>query len=519
MKRISLACMLTVGVVAAASAPLPAARGARAEDLKRPNIIVIVADDLGYGDLSSYGSKVIRTPNIDAMAADGVRFTQGYVTHPVCAPSRAAILTGRYQQRFGYEFNPVGRDRRGGVALSETFVGQAMRDAGYRTGMVGKWHLGQAAGYHPLDRGFDEFFGMTAGGSSFMIAPQPGDEFHTPPGSEASERTSAVDPLPKDATPQDRMEYTRRMAPILRGRTPVDVKAYLTDAFTDEAVRFIGANKDRPFFLYLAYNAPHTPLQVTAKYAQRYRHVSEKGTRVYAAMVSALDDGVGAVRAKLKAEGLERNTLVIFISDNGCAAYVLGACSNAPLNGFKGTHLEGGVRVPYIVTWPGKVPAGRVDPRMVSSLDIAPTAMALAQATSPKPSDGVNLIPYLTGRKEAAPHATLYWRAGPNFAIRDGDWKFWLANKAPPGAAAGDSAAITPDGTPATVSPLGQHAMLYDLKRDPGERRNIAPRNPRVVATLQGKLKAWDAGNAPPQWTSMRQSVKVQDDQPLQIYD
>ncbi|MGA0608574.1 sulfatase-like hydrolase/transferase [Phenylobacterium sp. VNQ135] len=519
MKRISLAGALTAGALLTASAPLAGAPAATAQEPPRPNIIVIVADDLGYGDLSSYGSKIIRTPNLDALAAEGVRFTQGYVTHPVCAPSRAAILTGRYQQRFGFEFNPVGRDRRGGVALSETFIGQVMREAGYRTAMVGKWHLGQAPGYQPLDRGFDEFFGITAGASSYMIDPQPGDEFHTPPGSEGSERASTADPLPKEATPRDRMVHARRMSPVLRGREPVEVKGYLTDAFTGDAVRFIGENRHRPFFLYLAYNAPHTPLQVTAKYAERYRHVPDKGARVYAAMVSALDDGVGAIRAKLKAEGLERNTLVIFVSDNGCAAYVLGACSNAPLNGHKGSHLEGGVRVPYIVSWPGRIPGGRVDDRPVSSLDIAPTAAALARGRLPKPADGVNLIPYLTGGNAAAPHPTLYWRAGPNFAIRDGDWKLWLANKAPPGTQVSHSAGITPDGTHATVSPYGQHPMLYDLKRDRGERRNLAPNRPTVVAALKAKLSAWDAGNAPPQWTSMRQSVKVHDRQALQIYD
>uniref|UniRef100_UPI00398339F2 sulfatase-like hydrolase/transferase n=1 Tax=Phenylobacterium sp. TaxID=1871053 RepID=UPI00398339F2 len=207
VKSVALAAL-----AAAAVASLPAAVQAAPEPARRPNIIVILADDLGYGDTSVYGSKVIRTPNIDALAAAGVRFTSGYVTHPVCAPSRAALLTGRYQQRFGYEFNPVGRDRAGGLALSETLVGQVMKSAGYRTGMIGKWHLGQAAGYHPVDRGFDEFFGMTAGASSFMIDPQPGDEAHTPPGSEGSERATATDPVPPSATLAERAQYTRRMS-------------------------------------------------------------------------------------------------------------------------------------------------------------------------------------------------------------------------------------------------------------------------------------------------------------------
>lgn len=514
--------MRRIGWTAAAAAALALGGAAPAPKVepspRRPNVIVIVADDLGYGDLSSYGSRVIRTPHLDAMAADGVRFTQAYVTHPVCAPSRAAILTGRYQQRFGYEFNPVGRDRTGGVARSEAFLGDVMRRAGYRTGMVGKWHLGQADGYHPLDRGFDEFFGMTGGASSYLLALGPGDETHTPPGSEASTRHTAVDPLPADATPAQRMAFARKVSPILRGRQAVDVPEYLTDAFTREAVDFIGRHRDRPFFLYLAYNAPHTPLQATAKYLERYRHVEDKGTRVYAAMVSALDDGVGAIRAKLKAEGLDRDTLIVFLSDNGCASYVLGACSNAPLSGHKGTHLEGGVRVPYIVSWPARIPAGRVDAQPVSSLDIVPTAAAAAGASLPRASDGLDIAAYAAGER-TPPARTFYWRAGPNYAVRDGAWKLWVANKATPGAAASRGSAITPDGTPARVSPLGQHAMLYDLSTDPKESRNLAAAQPQQVAKLQSQVRDWDRANVPPQWTSMRQSLKAHDGQVLEIFD
>ena len=508
---------VVVGLLGAGMALRP--QPALAAKAERPNVIVILADDLGYGDTGVYGSKIIKTPNIDALAADGVRFTQGYVTHPVCAPSRAAILTGRYQQRFGYEFNPVGRDRNGGLARSETMLGDIMKSAGYHTGMIGKWHLGMAPGYHPVDRGFDEYFGATAGATAFLIDPQPGDDDYTPPGSEGSFRATAKDPLPPTATVKARAEYTRKMAPITRGREVVEVKEYLTDAFTEDAVRFIGANKDRPFFLYLAYNAPHTPLQATKTYLDRYRDVPDRGQRVYAAMVSALDDGVGRVRAKLKAEGLERKTVIIFLSDNGCAAYILGACSNAPLNGYKGTHLEGGVRIPYIVAWPGVAPKGVIDNRPVSTLDIVPTAAALAGAKLPKPSDGVDLRPYLTGANRAAPNPTLYWRAGPNFAIRDGDWKMWEANIAPAGAETANRAEITPDGTHATVSERGQHVMLYDLKADLGEKQNVANAKPDVVAALQAKLKAWNASNVAPQWTSMRQSTKKQDGQILQIYD
>ncbi len=517
MKRTPLIFAAMLSLAAAASAPATAVDKVAAAP--RPNIIVIVADDLGYGDTSAYGSKIIKTPNIDAMAAAGVRFTSGYVTHPVCAPSRAAILTGRYQQRFGWEFNPVGRDRRGGVSLEQPFVGDALKKVGYHTGLIGKWHLGDAPGYRPLDRGFDEFFGITAGATSFYTKSQPGDDTYTPPGSEGSFRATEKDPLPPTATDDERMAYLRSVASVRRGTQVVQVDEYLTDAFTNEAVRFIGANKRKPFFLYLAYNAPHTPLQATKKYLDRYRDVPDRGTRVYAAMVSALDDGVGAIRAKLKAEGLEQNTIIVFVSDNGCAAYVRGACSNAPLSGHKASHLEGGVRVPYIVAWPGKIPGGQVDDRMVSTLDIVPTAAALAGAKLAKGTDGVNLMPFVTGTSAATPNPTIYWRAGPTFAIRDGDWKLWEANKADPGAQASTAANITPDGTHAVVSPLGKHVMLFNLKSDLGEKQNVAAANPDVVAALQSKLSAWDKDNVPPQWTSMRQSVRQQDGVLLKLYD
>ena len=520
MKRLRLAAFAALSLAVAAMAPPATAVDVWKPPAKKPNIIVILADDLGYGDTAVYGSKIVKTPNIDALAADGVRFTQGYVTHPVCAPSRAAILTGRYQQRFGWEFNPVGRDRNGGVSLREAFIGQIMKSAGYRTAMIGKWHLGEAAGYQPLDRGFDEYFGTLQGATAYITHMEPGDETYNPPGSEGSFRATERDPLPPTATDDERMAYVREHAPIRRGRDVVEVKGYLTDAFTDDAVRFIGENKNRPFFLYLAYNAAHTPLQASKKYMDLYRDVPDRGKRVYAAMVSALDDGVGAVRAKLKAEGLEKNTLIIFLSDNGCAGYIQGACSNAPLSGFKGTHLEGGVRIPYIVAWPGQIKGGQVDARMVSSLDIVPTAASLAGARLPHGTDGVNLMPFLAGGDHGTPNPTLYWRAGNNFAIRDGDWKMWLADKAAAGGGPiGETAAITPDHTPLAPSPLGQHTMLYDLATDLGEKTNRAAEKPDVVAGLKGKLQTWDKGNIPAQWTSMRQSVRRQDGQTIKIYD
>lgn len=510
--RKSLIATAALALALAAGAP------AAAQAARKPNVIVILADDLGYGDTGAYGSRIVKTPNIDALAADGVRFTQGYVSHPVCAPSRAGLLTGRYQTRFGYEFNPVGRDRTGGVSLDETFIGQVMQKAGYHTGMIGKWHLGQSGGYHPAARGFDEYFGTTAGANAYIVDARPGDEFHTPPGAEGSYGTAEGGAGLGSGSEAEQMVRLRDRAPITRGQEPVEVKTYLTDAFADEAVRFIGANKDRPFFLYLAHTAPHTPLQATAKYIDRYKHIENKGQRVYAAMVSALDDSVGAVRAKLKAEGLEKDTLIVFLSDNGCAGYVGDACTNTPLNGYKGMHTEGGVRVPFVVAWPGHIRPGQVDPRVVSSLDIAPTAAAVAGAKLPKGSDGVDLIPYVAGARRETPNPTLFWRSGPNFAIRDGDWKLWMVNRADPAEQASTAAGVTPDGVQATVSPLGRYVMLYDLKADPGETTNLAKARPDVVARLQAKIEAWDKGNVPPQWTSMRQAVRRVEGELVKLY-
>ncbi len=503
------AALLTV----AASAP-PAA----AQKPARPNVIVILADDLGYGDTGVYGSKIVKTPNIDALAADGVRFTQGYVSHPVCAPSRSAIMTGRYQTRFGYEFNPVGRDRTRGVALTETFIPKVMKSAGYATGMVGKWHLGESGDYHPIGRGFDQYFGILGGAGAFITDARPGDEFHTPPNARGSYGTAEGGPAITAMTEAEEMVVIRQRAPVYRGREVVEVKSYLTDAFTDEALRFIGENKDRPFFLYLAHTAPHTPLQATSKYIERYKHIENKGQRVYAAMVSSLDDSVGAVRARLKAEGIEKNTLIVLLSDNGCAGYVGDACTNSPLNGYKAGHLEGGVRVPFIMAMPGRIKAGQVETRVVSSLDIAPTAAALAGAKMPNGTDGVDLLPYLTGANRAAPHPTLYWRSGPNFAIRDGDWKMWVVNRADPSERPRSGTGPVADGVEAKVSSLGKYVMLFDLKTDLGEKTNLATARPEVVARLQAKLEAWDKLNVAPQWTSMRQGVFQHEGQMLKAY-
>ena len=506
--------LFAVAVCGLSAAPALAAPAAP----PRPNLIVIVADDLGYGDTGVYGSPHVKTPHIDALAKDGVRFTQGYVAHPVCAPSRAALMTGRYQTRFGYEFNPVGRDRTGGVSREEVFLPQILKDAGYATGMVGKWHLGQPAGYHPLDRGFDSFFGVLTGATSFMTDFQPGDEEITPPGAGASFGLAEGVRAPPGASEAEKMTLLRQAAPVYRGREAVEEPDYLTDAFTREALNFIDASAPGPFFLYLAHTTPHTPLQAPAAYIARNSAIADKGQRVYAAMVTSLDDSVGRLRAALKARDLDRNTVIVLISDNGCAGYVGTACTNGPLNGFKGLHLEGGVRVPYIVSWPGGFRSGGVEDQVVSSLDIVPTAAALAGAALPRGTDGENLVPYLSGPKPKGFERRLFWRTGPNYAVRDGAWKLWSVNRAEPGETESTAAGITPDGVQAKASSQGVYDMLYNLADDPGESRNLAAARPEVVARLKAVIAEWDRGNVPAQWTSMRQAVRRHEGQMLKIY-
>ncbi len=380
----------------------------------KPNILVIVGDDMGYADIGVHGCRDIPTPQIDALAAAGVNCTNGYVSCPYCAPTRAGLLTGRYQTRFGFEFNPSGPKNGGkaaarkqknpkadadeeahegndlpGLPLSETTIAQRMKAAGYETGWVGKWHLGSAPQFIPHARGFDETFGFLGGSHGYF----------------------------PDAKP-----------PMLRDNKPVEEKEYLTDAFGREAVAFIDRHADKPFFLYLAFNAVHTPMNSTDDRLEKFKNIKSENRRTYAGMMSAMDDAVGKVLQTLREKKLEDNTLVFFISDNGgptMPGTTVNASRNDPLRGSKRTTLEGGIRVPFFVKWPGHVPAGRVYERPVIQLDILPTAMAAAGAKLPGDAhaDGVDLRPYFDGTNKDEPHQTLYWRFGDQMAIRRGDWK------------------------------------------------------------------------------------------------
>jgi arylsulfatase A-like enzyme len=419
-----------------------------AQAAKKPNLIVIMADDLGYGDVGFNGCKDIPTPNIDSIAHNGAMFTDARVTFPVCGPSRAGFITGRYEQRFGFVGNPPHdeHDRNAGVPKSEMNIAESLKQVGYTTGIIGKWHLGfHRDEHHPNKRGFDEFFGHLGGGSCYF------QEMLTV----------------KDCYSAKRWESYKTW--IRRNNEPVKISKYLTDEFSDEALAFVDRHKEKPFFLYLAYNAPHSPLQATDEYLARFPHITDQKRKTYAAMVSAVDDGVGRLMNHLKSLNLEESTIVWFLSDNG-GIETKSHSDNGPLRGQKGTVWEGGSRVPYAVQWKGVVPAGKVYDKSVTSLDIFATISDLAKSpTNPdKPLDGVNLIPFLTGENEEVPHSALYMRmhTSKRKMIRSGDFKYVVPGK-------------------------GQQAELYNLTKDIGETRNIASQHPEQLLTLEQKYHAW----------------------------
>jgi arylsulfatase A-like enzyme len=425
---------------------------ASAADGPKPNIIVIVGDDMGYADVGIHGCKDIPTPNLDALAKAGTRFTNGYVSGPYCSPTRAGLLTGRYQTRFGHEFNPGGGAKAGdvGLPLSEMTLADRLKAAGYATALVGKWHLGNAEKFHPQKRGFDEFFGFLGGAHPYFPAKMKGDT-------------------------------------ILRGTKPAEETEYLTDAFGREAVAFVDRHKAKPFFLYLAFNAVHTPMHATDARLKKFEDIKDTQRRTYAAMMWAMDEAIGKLLAKLKDEKLEQNTLVFFVSDNGgptMQGTTINGSVNTPLRGSKRTTLEGGIRVPFFVKWPAKVPAGQVYDNPVIQLDVLPTALAAAgvETKGDWKLDGVNLLPHLTGETKTAPHDALYWRFGQQMAIRMGEWKLVRYDANAEGGKG--------------VSPV----RLYNLAEDVGEKTDLAAKQSEKVKELQAAWDKWNTGNVAPLW-------------------
>lgn len=397
-------------------------------DDRFPNVILLLADDLGYGELGCQGNADIPTPHIDELAKNGVRFTAGYVTGPNCSPSRAGLLTGRTPTRFGYEFNPIGeRNELPGYGLpaSEVTLAEALHDLGYTTGIIGKWHLGGSAPYHPFRHGFDEFFGFTHEGHYYVPPPWIGVT--------SLLRRKVLPNLTQGIwSGKNGLNYSNHMGhdepdydannPIIRGGQPVHEPAYLTDALTREATGFIQRHSDKPFFLYVAYNAVHSPMQAKDESLRKFMHIDSLQRRIFAAMLSGLDDSVGQIMNQLHTSEIERNTMVFFLSDNGGPTRELSS-SNLPLRGEKGQMYEGAIRVPFLLQWPGKVPAGQVYDSAVSSMDIFATALAAAGSKAPNQVEGVDLLPYVKGEKNGRPHETLYWRQGARAALRHQDWK------------------------------------------------------------------------------------------------
>lgn len=403
----------------------------------RPNVLVFLSDDVGWGEYGFQGATDIPTPNIDSIARNGVRFTQGYVSGPYCSPTRAGLLTGRYQTRFGHEFNSTARQS--GLPLTESTLADRLKALGYETCAVGKWHLGGGPEFRPMRRGFDEFYGTLANTPFFH------------PNQFVDSRVSPdVQPVADD-------------------------QFYTTDAYAERIVDWLEQHQAGPWFVYVPFNAQHAPLQAPQKYLDRFPDVADQKRQLFSAMMSAMDDAVGQVLDKVRDLGQEDNTLIWFLSDNG-GPTASTTSRNGPLRGFKSQTWEGGVRVPFCVQWKGTLPAGKTFEHPIIQLDILPTCVAAAGGEIDEgwKLDGVDLTPYLTGKNDSRPHEMLYWRFGQQWAIRHGDHKLLVAR--------GGS------GKP----------ELYDLAHDVGESRDLAAEQPAKAAELQALWDAWNAEQAEP---------------------
>jgi len=437
-----IAALATVALTGCVSTSETALDDAQAP--RKPNIVLILMDDLGYADLGCQGFFTdIQTPNIDSLARGGVRFTSAYATAPVGSPSRAALLTGRYQQRFGHERDTGSLTRvindNIGLPASELTLADILKAEGYATGIIGKWHLGANDRYHPVNRGFDEFFGHLGAAHWYTVWDD------------------------------------HNWGPIYRGMAAARGDDYLTDAFSREAVSFVQRHHDEPFLLFLAYNAVHAPLQAPKEHLERFSYIADESRRTLAAMLSVADDGIGHLLQALRRSGIERDTLIFFMSDNGGDPGT-NASRNDPLRGAKGSLYEGGIRVPFILRWPAAVPAGLVYDEPISTLDVFPTAVAAARVKLPRDRifDGVNIVPYVTGENENSPRDALYWRWGDHFAMRRGQWKLVKSGRSEP--------------------------ALYDLDADVGERDDLAQNEARLVKKLTAEYARWQQQMAEPLW-------------------
>jgi len=463
-----------------------------------PNVVVILADDLGINDLAvdghgGVGGGAVPTPHIDSLAATGVRLETAYTGNATCAPSRAAILTGRYPTRFGFEFTPAPKafsrllarflsvgphpaiyftDREAdvppiaqqGVPADEITLAELLRERGYRTLFLGKWHLGEAPATRPEAQGFDEWLGFLAGASLYAERGDP-----------------AVVESRQEFDPIDRFLWANLPFAVAKDAGPrFAPPTYMTDYLAGEAARAIAANRHRPFFLYLALNTPHTPLQALRTDYDALPGIANHTERVYAAMIRSLDRAVGQVLDALRSNGLEQNTMVIFTSDNGGAHYLGLPGINQPYRGWKATFFEGGIRTPFLVRWPAGLPAGTTYRAPVAHVDVFATAAAAAGARLPadRRIDGIDLLPFLRGAQTGRPHETLFWRSGHYRAIRVGDWKLQVSERPP-------------------------RTWLFDLATDPSEHTDLAQREPGRVAELRAVLAATEREMVAPAWPAL----------------
>ncbi|MFR9650845.1 MAG: sulfatase-like hydrolase/transferase [Rikenellaceae bacterium] len=419
----------------------------------KPNVIVILADDMGYADTGFTGAKDILTPNLDALASEGVVFTHGYANHAFSGPSRAALMTGRYQHRFGFETNPAYDPANPylGMPQDETLFPARMQQVGYKTGVIGKWHLGASENHHPLNRGFDYFYGFLGGGHDYF-------------------RIDMTKPV-----------WEAYLQPLQRNKMPATFDGYLTTALSRDAVNFINENKDDPFMLYLAYNAPHAPQQAPAEDIARYAHIEDKKRRTYAAMVDVMDRGIGEVVEALKKSGIYENTVIFFMSDNGgpqpsesSPGSWNGSC-NEPFRGGKGSMYDGGIHVPFMMCWAGGVKGGIKYEYPVNSLDIGRTAVELAggDPDSGKGMEGVNLVPFVKKEVKGAPHEAIFWRSGGNYAALASDKMKYVK----------DRESKTP--------------QLFYIAKDAGESNDLSAKSESKVAQLKSAWEGWNSGNIP----------------------
>ncbi len=426
---------------------------------KQPNIVLLFSDDAGYADFGFHGSDVMKTPNLDRLAKEGVRFKQGYVSDPTCGPSRAGLITGRYQQRFGFEENNVpgymssnsaadGWEM--GVPVDETTMGDYLKQQGYATAFYGKWHLGGADKYHPTKRGFDEFYGFRGGARSFFA-------------------------YNEKRKPHHELDYNERNFGQME-----EFEGYYTDVLADETIDFIerNAKQDKPFFTFVSFNAPHTPMEATEEDLAQFPHLTGN-RKIVAAMMLALDRASGRILDTLKKLGIDDNTIVIFTNDNG-GPTDKNASSNLPLSGTKSNHLEGGIRVPFLMKWPNKIKENTTFDYPVSTLDLLPTFYAAAggKVENIEKTDGVDLLPYLNGSKEGRPHEVLYWKKDVRATIRVGDWKMIRFPDRP--------------------------AELYYLPHDLKEDNNLAAANPDMVKNMFKMLFKWESSLERPRWLLQR---------------